>query len=310
MHFSSGTLAVGFVVCLLFVPAASAGNMAQWHYDGTTWTRPYIAVGNFTHGVANYHSSGINQIAALTDATGVAEYHPGWGGPGEYGKVGYITTDPTVTDVDTDDLRNGARQFMTSPTGIVEILDSGGWNPASTVVSGPGYTVGVIANDQDWVWALNGGTINLIERTSLTTWAAPVAIGSGPYIDLTAKSRGTSAIVFALTDDGFDEYYGNQLVRSHRGLFSGATGISTWEDQDNLFVSTTSGLLRVRRDSGLSFTPAGVSVIDGSVGYADVDAATMRVSGEFDLWAIQVPEPATLGLLAIGAALLLRRRMA
>ncbi len=303
-------LCIAVMLCAAAAAPALAGDMYQWHYDGTTWTVPYTATGNFTHGAANYLASGVNNIATLTDASGVTEYYAAVGGPGQYGNAGQVVSDPNVLDVDTDDIRNGTRQFVTTTSGITEYLWGGPWAVTSTPAVGAGYTAAVVANDQDWVYALNAGNITRIDRTSLTTWAAPIPIGSGPYIDLSVRSRESLglSIVFALTDDGLDEFYGDQLVRSHRGLFSGATGISTWQDQDNLFVSTTTGLLHLRRDAGVMFTLGGVSYVDLSRGYLDVDTATFRADSNYDLWAVAIPEPASLSLFFVGAALALVRR--
>lgn len=305
-----------FTVCMVLltigalVPASRAGGMLQWHYDGAAWSAPYVTPGEFQHGVANYLASGVNNIAALTDAAGVAEWYAAIGAPGEYGNAGAVVADPTVVDVDSDDLRNGSRMFVTNANGIQEIRWSPSWLLESVVATGAGFTAGVIANDQDRVWAVQDGNIVRFERTGATTWEATSDLFTGPYVDLTARSRESigQSIVFALRDTGFDEIYDGAVVRSHEGLFSGATGISTWQDQDNLFVSTTSGLLHLRRDSGLSFTPAGVTVIDGTQGYLDVDAATFRSDSEFDLWAVAIPEPATLLLFGFAAGVMVRRR--
>jgi hypothetical protein len=299
------------VLVLGAVHAAWAGDMVQWHYDGTNWAAPYTTPGSFGHGVASYLASGVNNIAAIADPSGVAEWYAPLGAPGQYGNAGAVVADPTVVDVDSDDIRNGSRMFVTNANGIQEIRwVSPAWTLESVVSTGAGFTAAVIANDQDRVWGVQNGNVVRIERTGATTWETTSDLFAGPYVDLTVRSResiGTS-IVFALRDTGIDEIYNGAVVRSHEGLFSGATGISTWQDQDNLFVSTQTGLLHVRRDSGLSFTPAGVSVIDGTQGYLDVDAATFRSDTAFDLWAIAIPEPTTLVLLVLGAGAVAARR--
>lgn len=296
---------------LALAPASWAGNLIQWHFDGAAWAAPYDTPGDFQHGAANYLASGVNNIAAVADPAGVAEWYAVIGPPGQYGNAGAVVADPTVLDVDSDDIRNGSRIFVTNANGIQEIRWlSPAWQLESVVVSGAGFTAGVIANDQDRVWAVQNGNIVRFERTGATTWEATSDLFAGPYVDLTVRSRESlgQSIVFALRDTGFDEIYDGAVVRSHEGLFSGATGIGVWQDQDNVFVSTTSGLLHVRRDSGLSFTPAGVSVIDGTQGYLDVDAATFRSDTNFDLWAVAIPEPATLLLLGFAAGAVASRR--
>ncbi|HOW69853.1 MAG TPA: PEP-CTERM sorting domain-containing protein [Phycisphaerae bacterium] len=294
---------------LLLPGFALAGNMAEWTYTAGGWSSPNFAPGSFTHGVAAYQAGGVNEIVALSDASGVAEYYRLAGPPGQYGFAGQVLNSPTVRDVDSDDLRNGSRMFITDATGINEIRwVSPSWIVESTIATGSDFVAGTIANDQDRLWALKSdGTIYEYNRTGATTWAQMGDIFPGSYVDVACRSRNIT-ITFGLRDTGFDEFAGGQLVRSHNDLFSGATGIAVWSDYDNVFVSTKTGLLHLVRDSGLSFTPAGVRVIDGSIGYLDVEAPTEMSGTAFDLWAIQVPEPTTAFGLLLAVSVLVRRR--
>lgn len=302
-------MVIGALAGLLLPGMALAGDMVQWAYTGGGWIQPYMAPGSFTHGVATYQAGGVNEIVALSDASGVAEYYRLAGPPGQYGFVGQVVSNPSVRDVDSDDLRNGTRMFITDAGGINEIRwVSPSWIVESTIATGPDFVAGAIANDQDRLWALKSdGTIYEYNRTGATTWAQVGDVFPGSYVDVACRARNTT-ITFGLRDTGFDEFVGGQLARSHDGLFSGATGIAVWSDYDNVFVSTKSGLLHLVRDSGLSFTPAGVHVIDASIGYLDVDAPTEMSGTAFDIWAIQVPEPVTALSLLLATLVLARRR--
>jgi len=298
------------MAALLQPGTARAGDLAQWAYVNGTWIKPYQATGDFTHGIAAYGAGGIpGKALALTDGASAIEYVREYMNPGQYDPTGLSVAANGIRDVASDDVLNGARIFVTDADGAREYrYYSGAWNPESVIATGSGFTAGDINYLQDRFWAVQNGTIYEYNRTSGTTWAQNGDVFAGNYLDLAVKSQPGSAIVFGLRADGFDEFQGGQMVRSHNNLFSDATGIATWSDQDNLFVSTTSGLLWVRRDSGLSFTPAGVSVIDESSGYLDVETITDTGGTDFDIWAVQVPEPATLLVLLAGGVLLARRR--
>lgn len=308
------TIAIAVLAGFLLPAIALAGDAVHWAYVNGAWVKADTIPGDFGHGVSVYTAGGVpGKALGLSTATGVHEYYQGFVTPGVYDPTGTNMASGSVSDVDSDDMRNGVRIFVTDASGINEYKQSGvPWVYESTVAAGSGFTAGVIANDQDRVWAIQGGTIYEYDRTSATTWAQNGDVYAGNYLDLAVVAAPGTPVLFALRSDGIDEFHGGTMVRSHSGLFSGANGIATWSDQDNLFVTTTTGLLLVPRTIGgpdhLKFDPANVQVIDGSTGYLDVDCATGLSGTAFDIYAVQVPEPATAFGLLLAVFVLARRR--
>ena len=291
------------VLCaaMLLPAAAFGGNMQQWGFVGGSWVQPRFATGDFTHGIAIHQASGGPNAAILTDAAGAYEYYAG-GNP-QYVYDATVLGSTTVRDAASDDTLNGSRVFITDGTGVNEYLwGGGGYSLNSNIATGAGFTAGEISRAQDRYWAVWNGDILEYNRTEATTWAQNGDVFAGDYVDVAARAVNTG-IVMGLRDTGFDEFQGGALVRSHNNLFSGATGIATWSDYDNVFVSTTSGLLHLARDvdpnspTFIQFTVAGITVIDNSAGYLDVDTLSEVAGTAFDVWAVQVPEPTTAGLL-------------
>lgn len=284
----------GAILLVALVVAPSRADMNEWagKIAGGPWVAdPTLATNGFTHGLAIYTAGGVvgNGFAA-TDAAGIHEYVRGFVTPDVYDLTGTNVLDATITDVDSDDTRNGARIFVASLTGLAEYKQSGvPWVLESTISTESGFTAVVITNDQDRVWAIQNGSLREFNRTAATTWE-PGITASGSYVDVAAKSLARTpdpGLVFALRATGFDEYAGGALVRSHDDLFTGATAIAVWSDYDNVFVATASGLLHLARDlTTLSFNAADVTVIDGTVGYRDVDVATEDAVGTLVAYAV------------------------
>jgi len=185
-----------------------------------------------------------------------------------------LATTSFALDLASDDTLRGDRIFLVDQNGVTEYLyDGSTWSFASTVAAGTGFTAGAITHEQDRFWAVREGTIYEYNRLSLTEWAQQGDVFPGDYVDVAARAVNT-ARTYGLRDTGLDEFQGGQMVRSHNDLFSGATGIAVWTDEDHLFVTTTGGLLMLERDlSDLMFKPAGVTMIDPHP-YRDVHTST------------------------------------
>ena len=193
----------------------------------------------------------------------------------DYGLTGDVLAISGVTDLSTDDLvTDSTRVWVTNASGATE-YNAG--SVATTVETAAGHVAGEVAYAQDTYWSVKDGAVVGYNRSN--PWApsfVTLTPPTGHYIDVTVRSQGNGGRLFALTDTGFDEYdvsdSGGSPVASHTGLFTGATGISIDGDQDDVFVSATSGLFHLHRDGGATgFSLAGKTVIDGTTAYLDVD---------------------------------------
>lgn len=278
------------ILLAALIAAPLQADMKEWagKIAGGSWVAdPTLAAGAFTHGLALYTAGGVTGNGfAVADSTGVREYVVGFLTPGTYDFTGTEVLSDSVTDVDSYDVRNGVRIFVADGSGITEYKQSGvPWLFESTVVAGVGFTALATTFDQDRIWAIQNGSLREFNRTGATTWAEGVTV-AGAYVDVAARSVNPD-LVFALRATGFDEFQGGSLVRSHDSLFTGATAIAVWSDYDNVFVATTSGLLHLVRDPAtLDFTTAGLTVVDGTVGYRDVDVPTEDAVGALVAYAV------------------------
>ncbi|MBP7937438.1 MAG: hypothetical protein KA354_22575 [Phycisphaerae bacterium] len=267
---------------LVAYAVTSAGEIKRWAQIGgvMTFKNSSSIIGDFAHGASVWMYGVSPMLVGLIGAAGVEEWLYG---NGSWSPTGAKLDLLNATDLTSDDSRNGSRIFVADESGIAEYLwGSGVWSFASTVAVGSGFTSAVIAFDQDRLWAIQNGNAREFIRSGVgeLTWNEGVTIAGG-YVDVAARSLYPTALVFLLRDTGIDEVENQQIVRSHDNLFSGATGIATWVDQDSLFVSTTGGLLYVPRTIGgpdhLKFDPANVRVIDPQP-YRDVATSTEGAS--------------------------------
>ncbi|GEM_PF-723799 len=275
---------VGALITLATIVPAGAG-VRQWTLSNDQWYPTTALEGDFGHGMALYTAGGLPNAMALINSTGVYEYLG-------FTPTGYSIATSSGRDIVSDDRRNGSRLFLVDDRGVTEYLwDTTTWNPVSIVAAGPGFTAGAVGNDQDRFWAVQGGTVCEYTRAAGgNTWSAGQTF-SGNYVDVTVRSACPTAVVFLLRDTGLDEIEGNRIVRTHNNLFSGATGIATWSDQDNIFVSATGGLLHLLRTTApgsksLQFESANVRLVDPAGPYLDVICETENTIGPISVYGL------------------------
>lgn len=275
---------VGALVALAALTPAHAG-IRQWTLSDGHWYPATVLEGDHGHGMAIYTSGGLPHALCLTDSSGVHEY------------VGFAPTGCSIAtssarDVMADDRLNGSRLFVVDERGVTEYLwDATTWAPVSVVAAGPGFTAGAITGAQDRLWVVRNGAVCAYARApGASTWFAG-KVFPGDYVDVAVRSAYPTAVVFLLRNTGLDEVQNDQIVRRHDNLFSGATGIATWSDQDNVFVSTTGGLLHLLRTTSgggnhLEFEPANVTLLDAAGPYLDVICETENTTGPITVYGV------------------------